>query len=320
MKNRSIFAIILILILSAPLVVQAQEEEPELICESFTGSPADVRVSYYMGEGAAFFASSQLAAAVHSFSCVVEQIDTSYIPGFLSRAIVYTEQRNYDLAIEDYTSAIGLDSGLIPAFNNRGIVQVAKAEYDLALEDFNRVLELDGGNILGLTNRAVVYALQGEYELAIADLEQAIELSNIESVVEELSDLERPADAPFPEYDRDHSQAYALLGIIYSQHALENYRKYLLLTGSGGDFRIQSAAGALESRFTFELRLDDGTWLLSADFIPGSERVVVTEGGAALNVGVAAPVPTNPPPPPGAPSPVPTNPPAPPIPTPTAAP
>jgi tetratricopeptide (TPR) repeat protein len=272
MKNRSIFAIILILILSAPFVGQAQEaEEPELICESFTDSPADVRVSYYMGEGAAFFASSQLGAAVHSFSCVVEQIDTGYVPGFLSRAIVYTEQRNYDLAIEDYTSAIGLDSGLIPAFNNRGIVQVAKAEYDLALEDFNRVLELDGSNILGLTNRAVVYALQGEYELAIADLEQAIDLSDIESVVEELSDPERPADAPFPEFDRDHAQAYALLGIIYSQHALENYRKYLLLTGSRGDFRIQSAAGALESRFTFELRLEDGTWLLAADFVPGEE-------------------------------------------------
>jgi len=303
MKHRIMFAIMLILLTCAPLLALAQEEEPELVCESFTGSPADVRVSYYMGEGAAFFASSQLAAAVHSFSCVVEQIDTGYIPGFLSRAIVYAEQRDFDRAIEDYTTAIGLDSGLIPAYNNRGIVHVAKAEYDEALADFNRVLELHGGNILGLTNRGVVYALRAEYELAIADLEQAIELSNIERVVEELRDPDRRADAPTPEYNRDHAQAYAILGIIHSQFALENYRKYLLLTGSSGDFRIQSAAGALESRFTFELRLDDGTWLLAANFIPGSERVESTAGtvlntGPSVGAGGAAPAPTNPPAPP----------------------
>ena len=87
MNKQSVFAIILLLLLCAPLLALAQDEEPELVCESFTGSPADVRVSYYMGEGAAFFASSQLAAAVHSFSCVVEQIDTGYIPG--SRSIPY---------------------------------------------------------------------------------------------------------------------------------------------------------------------------------------------------------------------------------------
>ena len=123
--------------------------------------------------------------------------------------------------------------------------------------------------MLGYTNRAVVYALEGEYELAITDLEQAIELSDLEAVIADVTDPERPADQPWPEYDRDSAQAYALLGIIYSAQALDNYHKYLLLTGSEGDFRIQSAAGSLESRFTFELRLDDGTWLLAADFVPG---------------------------------------------------
>jgi tetratricopeptide (TPR) repeat protein len=253
--------------------VAAQEEpqEPELICEAFTDSPADERVSYYMGEGAAYFSSAQLGEATHSFSCIVEQIDTGYVPGYLSRAIVYTQRRDYDLAIEDYTAAIDLDSNLLAAYNNRGIVQAAKAEYDLALEDFNEVINLDGDSVLGYTNRAVVYALQGEYDLAIADLEQAIDLSDLEAVIADVTDPERAGDAPWPEYNPEHAQAYALLGIVYSAQALDNYRKYLLLTRSEGDFRIQSAAGALESRFTFELRLDDGTWLLAADFVPGEE-------------------------------------------------
>ena len=82
MKNRTIFAILLILLLSASFVAQAQEEEePELICESLPDSAADLRVSYYMGEGAAYFASSNLGRAEHSFACVVEQIDPGHIPG-----------------------------------------------------------------------------------------------------------------------------------------------------------------------------------------------------------------------------------------------
>jgi tetratricopeptide (TPR) repeat protein len=257
------------LFIAAPVLAQEEPQEPELICEAFTDSPADERVSYYMGEGAAYFSSGQLGEATHSFSCIVEQIDTSYVPGFLSRAIVYTQRRDYDLAIEDYSAAIGLDSNLLAAYNNRGIVQAAKAEYHLALEDFNEVINLDGDSVLGYTNRAVVYALQRDYDLAIADLERAIELSDLEVVIADIIDPERPADQPWPEYDRDNAQAYALLGIVYSAQALDNYHKYLLLTGTDGDFRIQSAAGSLESRFTFELRLDDGTWLLAADFVPG---------------------------------------------------
>ena len=272
MNKRFLLFLLLAILTICALPALAQEATPPpLECTAFEDSPNEVRVSYYMGEGAAFFSSSQLSSAVTSFSCAI-QVDAAYVPAYLSRAIVYTQQRDYENALDDYGTALERDNDLLAAYNNRGIVYTALLDYDAALADFNRVLQIDGNNINGYTNRGVIYALRREYEQAIADLEQAIELSGIDEVVADLRDPERQPGEPAPEYDMQHARPYALLGIVYSAQALDQYRDYLLLTGGSGDQRIQSAAGSLESRFNFELRLDDGTWLLAADFRPGDQE------------------------------------------------
>lgn len=272
MKKRTIllsFVIAIVLVsISAPTLAQ---QNPELECLAFPDSSRDVRVGYYMGEGAAFFASSQLIRAIDSYSCVIEQIDESYVAAYMSRGAVYSQRRDYDLAIRDFTSAIQRDSALPAAYNNRAIVYAAQQMYDEAVADFTKAIDLDTNNPATYSNRGVIYALQGQFEAAIADFDESINISGIDAIVTRLSDPDRPADAPRPEYELSAAQPYALLGIVYSAWALDNYRSYLLLTGSRGDRRIQSAAGALESRFTFDLRLDDGTWLLTANFIPESE-------------------------------------------------
>ncbi len=267
-KTRILLLLALLLTLVPATFALAQEgeqEEEQLNCPAYAGDATEVRVSYYMGEGAAFMNSGQYSSAIYSYSCIIQQIDDTHVPAYLNRAVAHTARRTYELALEDYSTAIQLDSSNIPAFNNRGIVYAAILEYEEALADFNRVLELDGGYVLGYINRGVIYAAQGEYALAIADFEEAISLSGVDSAVADLTNPDRPEDAPRPDYELDHARAYALLGIVYSQISLENYENYLLLTGAQADPRIQSAAGSLESRFTFELRFDDGTWLLAAD-------------------------------------------------------
>jgi hypothetical protein len=93
--------------------------------------------------------------------------------------------------------------------------------------------------------------------------------SGIESIVAELEDPDRSSDAPFPEFEREAAVTYALRGLVRSLQAVANYQDYRVLSPGGGDARIQSAAGALESRFSFELRLDDGSWLMTASFFDG---------------------------------------------------
>ncbi len=266
MNKRLYILTLLLVIVSLLLPALAFAQEDELVCDAFPGADTGLRTSYYMGEGTGYFASGELALAIDSFSCVIEQIDPGYVAAYMSRAAVYTQRRAYDEALDDYTAAIERNGNLIAAYNNRGIIYAAQQEYELALADFDQVIALDSGNVLAYTNRGVIRAVGGAFEAAIADLERAIELSAIDDVVATLRDPDRPTDAEPPVYDRDHAQAFALLGIVYSGFALDNYNTYLLLTGSRADERIRGAAGALDSRFTFELRLDDGTWLLAADF------------------------------------------------------
>lgn len=266
--------VLLMLALLAALPVFAQEvTEEELICDAFPDSSQELRTSYYIGEGAGFLSSGQYARAIESYTCVIEQVDGNYVGAYVGRAVAHTARQEYELAIDDYTSALGLNSGLLAAANNRGIVYAAIGEYELALADFDSVLGQDSNYVLAYNNRAIIRAIEGDYAGALVDLDQAIAISGIDAVVTDLSNPDRAAGAPTPEFNPAHAQSYALKGIVYSAQALDNYADYLLLRGSNGDQRIQSAAGALESRFTFELRLDDGTWLLSADFAPSGEEL-----------------------------------------------
>lgn len=268
--KKTLITLTLVFVLSALAggLRPAQAQSDPLICDDFTNSPTDVRVSYYMGEGMGYFASGNLSRALDSFSCVTDQVDPSFLPAFMSRAAVYAQYRSYDEAIEDYNAALALNSSFIAAYNNRGIVYAAQEEYDLALEDFSRVISLDSNLILAYNNRAVIYTLLGQYEQAIADLEQAISLSGISTTLAQLRDPDRNPEEPWPAISAADAQSYALLGIIYELYARSNYNEYLYLMRGDADRRIESAAGALESRFSFDLRLDDGTWLFSASFSP----------------------------------------------------
>ncbi len=240
--------------------------EPPPVCPSFEGEETSVRTSYYMGEGFGYFNSGLLSDAILSFTCVIRVVNPEYIPAYMVRGAAYIRRQEYDRAIRDYTRAVELQPDLLNAYNNRGIVYAAIGDLDKAESDFDRVLELDSDSILGLNNRAVLYAIRADYDNAISMLQEAIEISGIEDVYARLTDPNRPADAPAIEYDFLDARAYALLGVMYSARARDNYNKYLYLTGGSGDARIQSAAGVLQSQFTFDLRLDDGTWLLVADF------------------------------------------------------
>lgn len=269
MKRFGIILLVVVIFGVVPAFAQnATPTEVPPICTEFIGQPDNVRTSYYMGEGQGFFAAGQFSRAINSYTCITYEIDSNYVPAYMGRAAVWAQRRDFPRALEDYNRALQLQPNLLAAHNNRGVVYTSTGEYALALTDFNNALDLDGDSLIALNNRAIVYALQRNYEASIEDLETAVAVAGTDSIIAQLRDPDRATDLPPVDYSQSAAQPYALLGIIYSAYALENYQNYLLLTGSSGDFRVQGAAGALESRFTFDLRLDDGTWLLLADFSP----------------------------------------------------
>lgn len=272
MKKHTILTLALAASLAvAPMAVLAQQNDPErtipLVCDAFSDRGESDRISFYMGEGIAYYYAGLYGRAETSFTCIIEQLDAGYVPAFTARGQVYMAQRNYQEAMEDYGSALNLDSTLFGALNNRGVALASMGDNEEAMEMFDGALSLNSGYRPARVNRAVLNASLDQYEDAIADLEQVIEEAGLEDVLTELQRPDRPADAPAPNFDPIDNQAYAILGIVYSDFALRNFRSYINLSRGQADGRVQSAAGSLESRANFDLRLEDGSYYLMTDFI-----------------------------------------------------
>lgn len=264
-----------VLVIAVPAMAQdsAQDsDEEERNCPAFEGASADVRRSYYMGEGFAFVSTGSYSSALHSYSCIIEQIAPNYIDAYLNRAIVHTLRRSYDLAIEDYTTAIEINAAFAPAYLNRGVAHMARQEFEDALADFDRAIDIDGDYSYAYNNRGVLHASQGDYEAAVADFRRVIDIENLDDMLA-LRQQQRQAredgvefTREIPEYNVRLARVYALLGMIDVQYALQDLDDYLLLAGSSAENRIENATGALSSRFEFDLRFDS-TWIFAVDFI-----------------------------------------------------
>lgn len=268
MIRRFIPILLIIAMLAVPSMAQEATPQPPPECPTLQGQPTDMRVSYYMGEGMGYYQSGALTQARHSFDCIAMVIDTDYVPAFMMRGAILTQLRLYEEAVQDYTRAIQLDSSLAEAYNNRGVLYMALAQFNRAESDFQQAVEIDASFIEAYNNQAIMSALNDDLDTAITILETALNQTNAASILISLEDPERPENAAFPEFDPIIARPFALLGIMNSLKALENYDDYITLTRGGADGRITSAAGTLESQFTFELRLDDGSWLLRADYNP----------------------------------------------------
>jgi Tfp pilus assembly protein PilF len=276
MKRLSVlFTIVTVLLLVVPAFAQDATPtplppEPIPDCPTFETEPTDIRVGYYMGQGSAYLATSQLIEAKIAFACVVEVIEPSYIAGWMGRAETYFHLREFVRAQYDYNTALDYDPNLKEAFNNRGVVFAAQYDFARAEADFQRAVDLDGNYLVAISNLAMIRAAQGDYSGALSVLEDAVATSGIDGVIAEYADPERPDNAtPIP-FDPLAARLYALLGIISEAQARDQFNAYLYLYNESQQFpdqRIADVAGALDSRFSFDLRLDDGSWLILDDFL-----------------------------------------------------
>jgi tetratricopeptide (TPR) repeat protein len=265
MLKRSMWICFVAGLMGAATMAQTPTPTPVPDCPELEGQPADVRTGYYLGQGLAYFAGNQLRAAENSFTCIIATIDSDSVAAYMNRATVRTASRFYEEAVEDYTEALRRDETLVTALNNRGILYAVLGETEEALADFDAVLSIDADNFGAANNKAVFQAIAGDVPGAISTLEAVIEDSGVADQLADLQDPESEVELEDLEINPEAARAYALLGIMYSKVSLENYRNYLTLQPSG-DFRIADAAGSLESRFTFDLRLEDGTWWLAANY------------------------------------------------------
>jgi tetratricopeptide (TPR) repeat protein len=96
---------------------------------------------------------------------------------YYNRGDAYSENKNYDAAIADYTRAIEIKPNFIDAYIQRGFAHCHKNDFKKGLADWDQVIKMKPDDGFGYGVRGRTYLDQGDYDKAIADCERALELT-----------------------------------------------------------------------------------------------------------------------------------------------
>jgi tetratricopeptide (TPR) repeat protein len=130
----------------------------------------------YLNRGVAFGDRKEFDRAIEDFTTALG-IDPQSGSHYLNRGMAYVSKGELDRAIADYDRALALNPRYVDAYVNRGSVWLRKKEFDRALADYDRALTLQPGFVPALINRGLVFREKGETGKAIEDYSRAISLS-----------------------------------------------------------------------------------------------------------------------------------------------
>ena len=95
---------------------------------------------------------------------------------YYNKAYDYAENEQYQLAIDNYTSAIKIDPDYALAYFNRGNAYDELENYTAAIADYTSALRINPDDADAYNNRGNVYANLENYTAAIADYNSAIRI------------------------------------------------------------------------------------------------------------------------------------------------
>jgi len=118
--------------------------------------------------------------AIEFYSLAIESADLSrkdLAHVYNNRGAAYKNMEFFDLAIDDYNSAIRLKKDYARAYYNRGIAFGTKGLLVEAIKDYSTALRLKPNDAATYNNRGLAYDRANLHEKAIADFSQAIRLA-----------------------------------------------------------------------------------------------------------------------------------------------
>jgi tetratricopeptide (TPR) repeat protein len=109
------------------------------------------------------------------FSCLLpHQVFTQ--EDWFAKGLMLNRARQYDLAIEAFTTAIELIPGDGEAYNYRGVARAYQGDYDGAIADYTAALQIKPAYAEALNNRGFAWVRKGNLSRALADFSRAIEI------------------------------------------------------------------------------------------------------------------------------------------------
>ena len=120
----------------------------------------------------------------YSDSLTVKKDPTVYY----NRGVAYMNKGDFENAVKDFTTAIGMQPANFPALNNRAISFRSMGKYDEAIADYTRVIGIKRDYSAAWFGRGICYRAAGDRKNAIADMKKAASLGYAEAgrVVQEI--------------------------------------------------------------------------------------------------------------------------------------
>ena len=112
---------------------------------------------------------------------------------YYKRGVAYTENGDYDCAIEDFTQAIELNPNFAEAYYQRGLADAKKGEVDKAIADYTKAIALKPNYADAYYRRSKAWLRLGETEKAKSDMKTAskIGIKSTTALDETLQNYER---------------------------------------------------------------------------------------------------------------------------------
>jgi lipoprotein NlpI len=109
-------------------------------------------------------------------------IDSGALPpedlasAYYFRGTAWSDKKDLDRAIADYTEAVKTNPELGVAFYNRALAHSSQGDLDAAIADYTEAINIYPNFGVGFNNRALAFAAQGNPERAVLDFNEAIRI------------------------------------------------------------------------------------------------------------------------------------------------
>ena len=129
----------------------------------------------YVRRGNRAYDEKNFQMAIDEYQKAIE-LDCELGTAYSNCGAAYNSVEQYEKAKEMCTKAISLDPNYASAYTNRGYAYDGLKEYMNAIQDYSKAIELDPNNSRVFNNRGSTYDNLGMYEQSIADYTKAIEI------------------------------------------------------------------------------------------------------------------------------------------------
>jgi tetratricopeptide (TPR) repeat protein len=145
---------------------------------------------YYYNKGIVYYDEGKFNIAIDNFNSAIS-INPDRSEFYYNLGNSYFKKKEYDQAIEQYNKALSLKPVDINTFHNLGIIYSWKKEYELALDYYNKILPLIAEDADIYHEMGNVYLKKGEYDIAIDYYNKALKIHPCHlAVLESLADAQ----------------------------------------------------------------------------------------------------------------------------------